>query len=262
MLTTQDLWKCGMKSLAVSLVAVTALTGGAYAADAPMFEEDLLVVDDVFDWTGFYIGVHGGYGVGVVNVLDMTEDDPINGIFDYDDFSFPVDGGLLGASLGANYQMDNWVLGIEVDGQWSNIDGNRTFPDAIFEDPSAAFDTSFDTSLAAFGTARVRLGMAADRLHLFVTGGGAAGVIDTTLSFPPSGGGPVVFTDSDQEVHVGAAVGVGAEYAVTDNLIVGAGYQLVHLFGREHSYLIAGDTYTANVSLTTHMVRGELKLKF
>ena len=83
-----------------------------------------------YNWSGFYIGAHGGWGFG-------------DGAFD--------DGFVVGGQLGVNWQFNNFVLGAEGDGSF--VDWGDT--DAVGHDPlrgGFAFDRflPYGTGGAAF----------------------------------------------------------------------------------------------------------------
>jgi opacity protein-like surface antigen len=58
-----------MKKLLLSTAAVALMSTAAVAADLPIYEAAPMVapVPQASDWTGAYIGVHGGYGFGNVD---------------------------------------------------------------------------------------------------------------------------------------------------------------------------------------------------
>jgi len=234
------------------------------AADLPLPEAPFISAPALYDWTGFYAGVNGGFAIGTFDYSDVVEDDAVAGILpQYSPFDFDGDGWLAGGEIGYNMQSGAWVFGGELDAQWTDIEGDRLFTNSIFADiPSGAFDTLAESELEFFGTARARVGRAFDRFHLYGTGGLAYGEIDSTLSFPPAGGGAAVFTDDDSEFHFGFAAGAGGEFAITDHLVLGAEYLFLDLLTQEHSYLIAGDTYTMDVGYFSHIARGSVKYKF
>jgi outer membrane immunogenic protein len=99
-----------MKKFLLAGTALLALSGAATAADltyepAPAPVEPI-VTEAAFDWTGFYVGVHGGALFG-----DFTGDlDGLSGT-----------GGLVGAQAGYNYQIDHWVIGVETDIAYSSL---------------------------------------------------------------------------------------------------------------------------------------------
>src|SRR3954469_8151669 len=100
----------------VGLVAL-ALAGTAGAADlarrgaqpaaAPFY------MPVAYNWTGFYAGIAGGWGFGSSswkNAAISTGD-------------FDVSGGLVGGTLGYNWQNGPAVFGVETDLSWSDIRG-------------------------------------------------------------------------------------------------------------------------------------------
>lgn len=101
-----------MSRFLASLSALALLTGAAAAADlpapvmapAPMYSPTPIA----YNWSGFYVGAHGGYGFG-------------GGAFD--------DGFVIGGHIGVNWQYNNFVLGAEGDGSfvdWGNTDAVGT----------------------------------------------------------------------------------------------------------------------------------------
>lgn len=91
-----------MLRLAVSASAFALLSSLAVAADLPIMAPPppapmLSTTPIAYNWSGFYIGLHGGWGWG-------------DGAFD--------DGAVAGGHLGVNWQWNNFVLGVEGDGSW------------------------------------------------------------------------------------------------------------------------------------------------
>ncbi len=173
-----------------------------------------------FNWTGFYIGANGGYGL--------------------DHFAFPYwfyfadgatalgrsgitsSGGLLGGQIGFNYQLSNLpfighaVVGIEADEQWSDINGSTYIT-------NGSVGGTIGTRFENFGTLRARVGYNFDRLLVYWTGGLTYG---TTESYYNNIGG---FSGSLTETRTGLAprvdvVGIGAEYALANNFSIKAEY--------------------------------------
>jgi outer membrane immunogenic protein len=122
-------------------LAVLAVTTPALAADmavrGPVYKAPPAA--PLFNWTGFYLGGHVGYGWGDAGGVD-------------------TDGWFGGGQIGVNYQFaPNWVWGVEADISGSGIDGGS----------SAA--SRFKTDM--FGTVRARLGYTVDRVMFYGTGG-------------------------------------------------------------------------------------------
>ena len=106
----------------------------------------------VYNWSGFYIGINGGGAFGT-SAWDLTG-------------SFNTSGGLVGGTIGYNYQVGQAVFGVEGDVDWAEINGTPT-----------TLPVGCKTSDTWLSTVRGRLGYAADRFMPFVTGGAAFGDI-------------------------------------------------------------------------------------
>jgi outer membrane immunogenic protein len=97
-----------MLRLVASASVLALLTGFATAADlVPTYEPApppmISPTPIAFNWSGFYLGGHGGWGWG-------------SGAF--------ADGFVIGGQIGANWQFNNFVVGAEGDGSW--VDWNGT----------------------------------------------------------------------------------------------------------------------------------------
>jgi outer membrane immunogenic protein len=226
-----------VKKLLLAATILCGMSGYASAADA-VVEEIVVEAPPVFNWTGAYIGAQVGYlwGEGDFVSEDGSTAEP------------EPDGWLGGIYVGYNYQLDNnVVIGADADFAWTGAD-----------DSAAAFDDggdpigSFDTDLDWEGAVRARLGYAVDRFLPYVAGGVAFG----QLSGEPIGGGGSL--GSDDDTSVGWTLGVGLEYAFTDNVIGRAEYRYTD-FG-DFDFAFPG--FTATSDLTTNDVRMGIAYKF
>ena len=147
-----------MERVVFAFVALAATTAIAAPADlarrAPYYPASAPVYAPLFSWTGFYIGINGGGGFGSSN-WDLTG-------------SRTVSGGLVGGTVGYNYQFGQAVAGIEGDVDWSGINGSTSNNVCPF---------GCKTSNSWLATVRGRLGYAADSFMPYVTGGAAFGNI-------------------------------------------------------------------------------------
>ena len=87
-----------------------------------------------YSWTGFYLGINGGYGWG--NADTDFDPGPTVGSFEALEpttLSPDPDGFVGGGQIGFNYQFGKWVvLGLESDFQGSDMEGHEkvlNFPD-------------------------------------------------------------------------------------------------------------------------------------
>jgi outer membrane immunogenic protein len=221
-----------MKRLFLAIVSLAALTGAAAAADlqrapAPYYPTKAPVYVP-YSWTGFYIGVNGGGGLGR-SAWDSTG-------------SFNTSGGLVGGTVGYNYQFGQVVAGVEGDIDWADLNGSTT---------TVTCPLGCKTSDTWLATARGRLGYAADRFMPFVTGGAAFG--DIRAATPGFSGSTTTNT--------GWTLGAGLEFAIAGNWTAKAEYLYVDL-GKTNCGLSCGPALTNNVSFTTNLVRGGVNYRF
>jgi len=218
-----------MKKLLLAL-SLSLLASSAYAADAIIAE-----AAPVFSWTGGYIGLQAGYAWGNGNVDQIGGP----GFIDTD-----PDGFLGGVYAGYNYQMsNNIVIGAELDVVYANVDGSGQ----VFLAPGVPAGASATEELNWSGAARLRLGYAADRFLPYIAGGVAFGDIDIS-----NDNGPGSFGDT----FTGWTIGVGLDYAMTDNLLLRAEYRYTD-FGSE-----SFEDFGSEVDLKTNEVRFGIAYKF
>lgn len=166
----------------------------------------------------------------------------LNKVIDAGDFN--LNGGTVGGNLGANYQMNQFVLGVEGDFDWAGICGSST---SGLCSPAGFSCSTKNTWLS---TIRGRAGFAADRILFYGTAGGAFGEIQET-------GAGLSSADFNR---FGWTAGAGLEGAVTDNMTARIEYLYVDL-GSGSCTLVRFGTPT-NVSFKTSLVRAGLDFKF
>ena len=156
-----------MNRIAIALLAASSLgfnlTTAASAADLPVYKAPPVVAMPVDDWSGFYVGIQGGYGFG-----RARQSDPY-----FDTGWFNANGGLVGITWGTNWQTGNTVIGVEGDVAWANLKGSTTGPYGSCGGAPA----NCTAELQWFGTSRLRLGYAFGNIMPYVTGGGAWGTV-------------------------------------------------------------------------------------
>ncbi len=173
-----------------------------------------------YSWTGFYVGVDGGYGWERSSETLTTAPDPILTSYDY-----RGTGPFAGGFVGGNYQVNWLVLGVEADWQWSNLTGNSQSlaPLGVTgELPAGPFTVS--TTTRNYGSIRGRLGAAFDRFLVFGTGGWATG--NPSTAFALVGAAPFVTTGAKSN---GWTVGAGVEFALTDTILTRVEYRYTNL---------------------------------
>lgn len=219
-----------MKRALLACGSALALMSAAAAADIPRYPPPVTKAPGhpgFYNWTGFYLGINGGGGWGT-SAWDSTGD-------------FNLSGGLIGGTIGYNWQGGGFIFGLEGDLDWSNIKGT-----------TAAFcPLGCETSNSWLATVRGRLGLAIDRLLPYLTGGLAAGDIRARTPFLPGG----------TETNVGWTLGGGLELALMGNWTAKAEYLYVDL-GEFNCGLACGVSVIDNVSFSSHVLRGGLNYRF
>jgi outer membrane immunogenic protein len=221
-----------MKRLCLALIGLMALAGTAAAADlsrpapAPYYKAPPAFVP--YNWTGFYVGINGGGAIGSSSWNS-------NGSRD-------ISGGLVGGTVGYNYQMGWAVLGAEGDIDWSGIKGTT----------NNACAPGCQTSNTWLSTVRGRLGYAADRFMPYITGGAAFGSIKA--SEPGFAG--------NSTTNAGWTLGAGLEFAVAGNWTAKAEYLYVDLGNFNCGTACGPGAAINNVSFHTSVLRGGVNYRF
>src|SRR5438105_2944995 len=108
-------------ALFTATTAALALAGSALAADLsrPILKAPPAPVA-VFNWTGFYIGLNGGYSWGRSRTTGTISNATTGVVLATASNRFNLNGGLFGGQIGYNWQSGNIVYGLETDIQWSD----------------------------------------------------------------------------------------------------------------------------------------------
>jgi outer membrane immunogenic protein len=235
-----------------------AATQSAVAADVPLPYKAPPLVAPTFNWTGFYIGVHGGgdffnkdwsVPLTAFNIAGGCPGCPTTA------GSHTVGSWLLGGQVGFNYQVGRWVWGVEAQASWTNLEGSN---------PSLFVPILTDHSkTTSDGTIAARLGVAMNRDQtglLYVKGGGAWA---TDRFWTSTAAIPVV--QSLNNTRWGWMVGVGVEYAFLANWSVKLEYDHMD-FGqrREELACVAGcfQGFDYDVRQTIDLVKLGLNYRF
>lgn len=236
--------KNSVRLTAISSVFILGLAS-AQAAD-PTIEPAPAVQDPAYDWTGPYIGVHGGIGGGefdnsyrIPSEVDLLR-------YDVGDRAF---GAFGGAQIGYNYQFaPNWVAGVEADFSASGIKAEHS-------ESSPWGGLSYAIQIDWFGTLRGRVGYAWDNVLFYGTGGGAYGKI--AYSEDDSGG----LNEELSETNWGWTAGAGVEYGITRNVTLKTEYLYVDLGSlKATDFLFAGDKTESQAAI--HTLKAGLNIKF
>jgi outer membrane immunogenic protein len=198
----------------VGLVAL-GLAAPASAADLaarPYTKAPPPMIAAMYDWSGFYIGLNGGWG----SSRKCWDAVPAS-IFIGPEGCHDATGGVAGGQIGYRWQASSWVFGLEAQGDWARLRGSNI---------SALTPTFTNRSrIDAFGLFTGHVGYAWNNVLLYVKGGAAvtADRFDVTTTV-----GNVLAATSTGDNRWGGTVGAGLEYSFAPNWSAAVEYD--HLF--------------------------------
>lgn len=224
----------------------------AIAADIPVKAQPAPVAP-IFTWTGYYFGAGGGWSKQEFNWAF----NPAIGGGAHQAYTFHRDGWNVGLYMGYQHQFGQFVLG------WES--GVILFGRDYAREPGFGNNSTLDSQarIRSLLISGPRVGWAViPRGLLYASGGFAAGEIESRAINVTTG----VSAFGGKEAHYGWYAGGGAEYAITDYLIVGAEYLHVDLRTELHCpntpCLGAGGAFVdRNMSGTVDIVRARLTFK-
>ncbi|MCV0428928.1 MAG: porin family protein [Roseibium sp.] len=198
-----------MRCFALFLTLFPGITSGVFAADIPVTNPpvtDYTLVEDLrlnrADWSGFNAVLFAGGGF-------LQGDDSLGG----DSF---FRSGLVGGSIGYDFQFNQFVLGAGVEGAYVNFRGN-----------SSSGNTRQNSNW--LGAATVRSGYDAGRFMPYLSAG--IGFGNYKIKRKSDG-------LSDENTHIGFVAGAGVEAKVTDNVYARLDYK--HYEFNSKSYTLPG----------------------
>ena len=205
-----------MKKFLLGTVGLLALgmAAPATAADLaarPYTKAPPPMVAPIYDWTGFYIGANGGWGdshqcVDFVGVAGAVLGEGCRS----------RSGGVVGGQVGYRWQSNQFVFGLEAQGDWADLSNTRISIN------NALLSTRTKTDGIGLFTGQIGYAWNAS---LFYLKGGAA-VTDNRFSILSTISGVELAAAS--ATRWGGTVGVGWEYGFAPNWSAGIEYD--HLF--------------------------------
>lgn len=239
--------KTTMHKLLSAIALASSALGFSFAANAadlsrppPPVYKAPAVVAPPFSWTGFYIGgnVGAGWSRGswTDSLFGLNWNPNNNAVF------------IGGGQVGANYQIQNFVVGLEADFDWAANNNNSSNSVTVI---TGAGPQTFQLSANNrwITTVAARVGYAWDRVLVYAKGGGGwVGNGNFTLLNVGTG---ATFTASNSNTNAGWLVGGGVEWAFAQNWTVRAEYDFLGLNNRSFTVpagfpVLAGDTFSSN----------------
>lgn len=180
-----------------------------------------------FDWSGAYVGALIGVGSVDNRYVPIGAPDP----------ELSGSGLVAGGMVGYNYQMGNYVIGIEGDGMFTDIKPRNT-------------SDGVDQKFGSLFTLRTRFGFAHDNTLFYATGG--LGFLRSRLHIMPA-------DETLTKTHIGVVAGGGIEHGFSPNMLARAEYLYGHF--QKKNYVYTPGTVRMGVD-DLHMFRAGLAYKF
>jgi outer membrane immunogenic protein len=236
-----------LRLLATGAVAMLGISNFALAADMPV-KAPMVPLPPPFSWTGFYIGGNIGGAWAERHVTDT-----ITGL----DFSRSSDGVFIaGGQIGYNYQMGNFVLGVEGDFDWVGNNSNNG-AGVVVPGVGTIVATTHDRWIS---TVAARFGIASDHwLFYGKAGGGWVGTNNFTITNVTTG---TTITGGGGRNSSGFLVGAGIEYAFINNWTAKVEYDYLGLGSRTFVVPVGAPFLVGDVFTTRSRNVQELKVGF
>jgi outer membrane immunogenic protein len=215
-----------MKKSVLAGVILSALLGGAAAAAELAVEQRPYAAPPpppprVWTWTGFYMGVNGGYGSAGDDYTQslIVFPAPVTAFSSFLNNSINPKGGVFGGQAGFNWQTGPVVWGVEGDLQWASQSGTACGQLCFIS--GGTLGTTVYQKIKWFNTARARVGYANGPALFYATAGAAwAGIeeTDTLTTAPPALTQASTVTNKVGGVAYGAGVEVRLMWGWTGKL--------------------------------------------
>jgi outer membrane immunogenic protein len=225
-----DTWDKLMKKFVLGTVALVALSLSAPASAADLaarpYKAPPPMVAAIYDWSGFYVGLNGGWGASH-NCWDFGNFVTPGGLLVTGDGCRDRSGGLFGGQIGYRLQANQFVFGLEAQGDWANLSSSRV----SLLNPTLSTRVKTD----GIGLFTGQLGWAWNAALLYVKGGAA--VTSNRFSIVDNVTGTELASAS--ATRWGGTLGVGFEYGFAPNWSVAAEYNHLWMGNSNNSFTIA-----------------------
>lgn len=251
--------------LVANILAAVMTVGAAQAADlSTKMVTKAPVLEPAFSWTGFYIGAHGGYGWGRTEWSDFR--DPVNGTsVEGDDAEYDIDGALAGGQIGFNYQINQFVVGVEADVSWADINSEGKYY-AEGDDVGSCLQSNdaCETKIDALGTITGRLGVAFDHTLIYAKGGAAWAHVKYHAGYTDPVDPGFNYSDSPSDTRWGWTIGGGAEFAFANNWSLKVEYNYIDFGDDRVDFDYDPQTFGASgdADLHLHIVKAGINYRF
>jgi len=261
-----------MKKFVFGIAASFALFATqASAADMAVKAPPPAPIAAAYNWTGFYLGGQGGGGWfdnNVTNgsvVLGTGNNFPPGLVHSPEHGS----GGLGGVYGGYNYQINQFVVGIDGDYSWAGLNGSSStlgVPVAATGCTVGPCITNDTDKVKWIATVTGRLGYAANNWLLFAKGGWAgAGFSGTETNFSVA---TITANGTNSSTRNGWTIGTGVEYGFTPHWSAKLEYDYLKFNGANYNTTFISTTsgatsiFVRNASSDINVVKAGVAYRF
>jgi outer membrane immunogenic protein len=168
-----------MKKLSAAIAFIALIGTPAFAADLPVKAPPPLPVPGCV-WCGFYVGANGGWGWSRVTTSETPFGPDAISQIGPQSLGIGLNGGVFGGQIGYNWQMANWVVGVEGDFDGASINGANQTIFTIFGDPGINGAFVARENVGWLASIRGRVGTTWGPGLAYITGGAAWERVTTT----------------------------------------------------------------------------------
>lgn len=230
-----------------------------------------------YNWSGFYLGANFGGAFGNANPETTTSaNDPSTAYFNVASDVRQVEeqgadrlkphGLMSGGQAGYNYQRKRFVLGLETDFDYFNLNRSQSGSERYESLPASRFTIRHHVSTNWLYTLRPRIGYSIGRWLIYGTGGMAVSKIKFNGEFEDDNGGLNQTNASASKTRLGWNLGAGLEYGITQHWSIKSEYLYVNFrnFSVESTLSALGAQSLLNheVALEAHIIRIGINYKF
>lgn len=207
------------------------------------------------DWTGIYIGGHVGGAFGDTDWTNVS--DGSGAVMDFNPgqtLAQEPDGVLGGGQIGYNFQMSNWLFGLEASIAGLDYDVTDVNPNGGNTDEFLSSEVEW----VAIGAAR--LGWTWQDSLLYLKGGYATGKVNAEHNDASGAVDASVDRYQTDETHGGWTAGAGFEHQIGEHVSFGVEYNYIDLGNQDHTGITVGGAATVvnDIDVQMHMVTARL----
>jgi outer membrane immunogenic protein len=235
-----------MKKIVLAVAALAIGTVSASAADMaarPYTKAPVAAPIAVYNWTGFYLGAQVGYAWGDNRTTEFVTATGVPTGFTQ---GFNMDGFVGGGHVGYNWQVGQFVFGLEGDIEGADINGGYRLANLN------GTDFRLDTQASIRG----RLGVAFNNSLLYVTGGAAWADMEHTYVFANT------LFETHSTTRTGWTVGAGWEYGFTPNWSARLEYRYTDFGSFRNASIFSFPGLSYEHDPVFHTVRGGISYRF